>query len=135
MRLPHQLLTGLAIVAIVVGAQAVVAVAQDEPDPEIGDACIADHVCVEVLGQLLAVDPLQGHYQEVVVEVRLEDRTITIQDLEGERTEERDSERILLIPLTAKGETYLVGDPIPEERKGIYADADLRDVYVMTEAS
>lgn len=89
-------------------------------------ACIAEHVCVTYGQDTFAIDPVDGHYIEIVVEVR----TIDIETLDGERTEGK----VVLIPLTANGDTYDVGEPITENREGIYADADLRDVYVMTEA-
>lgn len=93
--------------------------------------CPQKHVCVVYESSsgsqdTIAIDPKQGHYQEIVVETRHTE----VEDFDGAHT----ADAILLAPYTADGDSYVQGTVIPEDRAGIYADADLRDVYVLHEA-
>jgi hypothetical protein len=88
--------------------------------------CPAAHVCVEYAGSVIEISPAQGFLQQIVVE----EHTTTIKDFNGERTLEF---MVKVASFQALGDSYEVVDERLVEREGIYAGADLGDVYVMGE--
>jgi hypothetical protein len=100
------------------------------PVPAIAQApatnCPAAHVCVEYAGSVIEIDPAQGFLQQIVVE----EHTTTIRVFDGERTLES---AVKVATFQALKDSYAVVDERLVVREGIYAKADLGDVYVMGE--
>lgn len=88
--------------------------------------CPDAYVCVDYEGQVIEVDPSGGHYQEIVVE----ERSITVKTLDGLIN---SNEKVTLLPLISNGDSYTKGDLIVEAKTGIYAEAELGDVFILGE--
>jgi hypothetical protein len=87
------------------------------------DECPAGFVCVPYDGVTIAIDPADGPYQVIVVE----EQSITATTLSG--TEQRS--KIVGAGFLLKGETYVFDQLFEKERTGVFADAELEDVYVL----
>lgn len=90
------------------------------------DACPVGHQCVEYGEDIVAIDPTMGPYQVVIVEERI----TTIRTFSGEDTEHA----IMAAVFVQNGETFIFDRDFIEEREGIFATADLGDVFILREA-
>lgn len=112
----HRFLAGL-VAVLLMGAGGVMA--------QEGD-CPAAHVCVAYKADTIAIDPAQGPIQALIVE----ERTTTIRDFDGERS----NAKVKLAAFVIDGETYTLAHELTVERSGIFAGAELGSVYVLAEA-
>ena len=118
MRLQRLILTGiLAIPCSLTGVMA--------QDADIA-SCPKDHVCVDYQGTIIEIDPADGPYQMIVTQKDTE----TVETLESEVS----TVTITLVGFVHRGETYEARDMFIEPRSGRFAEADVADVYLPTEA-
>lgn len=87
--------------------------------------CPEGHVCVAYDNTVIEVDTALGPIQAVVVE----ERTTTITDFAGERTQAK----VTLLPLLSNGDSFQAGDLMVVERDGAFAEAELGDNFALSE--
>jgi len=109
--------------ALVIAA-ALSAVAPSAAQPE---ACPVNHACVDYQGVAIAIDPLQGPVQAIVVR----EEAATVKTFQG--TEE--THRATLAVWVSNGDTYDLQGEQTVDQAGLFAGATLGDVFVLTEVS
>lgn len=90
------------------------------------EPCSKPAVPVDYGTQVIDVDPCQGFLQSIVVE----ERTLKIKDFDGTSTQQQ----VKLATVVENGDSYELLREDVEDRAGVFADADLGDVYVLGEA-
>lgn len=115
----RRVLSGATVVAVLLGSG--VATAAQDAAP-----CPAKHACLEYEGQVIEVDVALGPYQILIIE---DQRTVT----ESLFSEDKVTERAITgLGLAETGDDSFEVDRLYHEpREGIFADADLGDVYVI----
>lgn len=88
--------------------------------------CPKNTVCVEYAGSIVEIDPTLGFYQSIVVE----ERTVTIRTL-NDTTIQR---WVKVASFASDGDAYVLAREDTVERTGVFANADLGDVFILQEA-
>lgn len=91
------------------------------------EVCPVLHVCVEYDDTAIAIDPLQGPVQAVVVQ----EETITTTTFSGTEV----TSRATLAVWIASGDTFSYVDDLQVEQVGAFAGAELGDVYQLAKAA
>jgi hypothetical protein len=115
------------VAALFVSTGFAVAGAQAQ-DPEDLDAeCPDSHVCVTHGEDVVAIDPGQGHLQQIITK----EQEVIVRTFDSESV----TIKVQATTYLKNGDTYDRMDERMVDRSGIYAEADLGDVYVMGEVA
>lgn len=90
------------------------------------DACPVAHVCVDYEDNTIAIDPAQGPVQAVVVQ----ERSVTLTDFTGSS----ERHQATLAVYIASGDAYELAKEVTVEQSGKFANAELGDIFDLTEA-
>lgn len=114
---PSLLLGGLIVAALAASGNAIAA--QDD--------CPEEQICVDLSEtQVVEIDPSLGFLQSIVIE----ERELTITDFDGTTTEQQ----VKLATFVENGDTYKLEREDIEPQDGIFANAQLGDVFVLRKA-
>lgn len=90
-------------------------------------SCPAQHVCVDYGNTAIAIDPKQGPVQALVTK----EQTVITKTFDGS-TESRKANLAIYI---SNGDSYDLAEEKLVDQDGLFADAALGDVYVLTKVS